>query len=197
MKMRDYNFFEIYEKQGVLSINEKSPLFIGIIIVLLVVVLAIGLVVRNVVLQYQINDYTEKTIKIKASREYIEANKIQNSISAMQKYDEYASIALEKFQASNLIGTEVLTRLSSSIPLQASLNSIRMNNGVMDASFNVADRKTAAELVLSLKESGLFKNVHLSSLTIGSGTTNYTAAIQGIMMEKEIAEDTDKEGEAE
>jgi hypothetical protein len=59
--MRDYNFFEIYEKQGVLSINKKSPLFIGIIIVLLVVVLAIGLVVRNVVLQYQINDYTEKT----------------------------------------------------------------------------------------------------------------------------------------
>jgi len=191
--MRDYNFFEIFERKRTATISKSPSLLIGIILLLLIGGLSVGLVVRNMNLEKQISDYNDQFLAIQTSSEYVEANRLQDSIDALKQYDENAKTALDKFQASNLLGTEVLTTLSSAIPVQASIKSIRMNNGFMDASVDVADRKTASELILNFKESGLFQDVHLANLTLNQGGTTYTAGVQCFMRDEEIS----KEGEAE
>jgi Tfp pilus assembly protein PilN len=192
-RMRDYNFFEIFEKKRTGAIRKSPSLLIGIVLLLLIGGVSVGLVVRNMSLEKQISDYEDKIGAIKTSSEYIEANKLQDSIDALKQYDENAEIALNKFQASNLLGTEILTTLSSAIPSQASLKSLRMNNGFLDASVDVPDRKTASELILNFKESGLFQDVHLANLTLNQGGTTYTAVVQCFMKNEEIS----REGEAE
>lgn len=188
--MRDYNFFEIYEKKKGVSIQPKSTAFVCAVLIVLVILATAGMIARNYYLSNEIDAYNIKTEQIKSSEKYKEANQLKEGIAAMKEYDQNAEVALKKFQNYNLIGTELLTIISSSIPAQASLDAITMNNAAMISTFIVTDRKTASELLLSLKNTGLFKNVHLSSIAINEGSS-YKANILCIMKEK-----TDnKEGE--
>lgn len=188
--MRDYNFFEIYEKKKGINIQPKSTIFVCLVLLFLVILISIGLVVWNFYLTYTMDKYNEKVTLVKASEEYIEAERLISSIDAMEEYDKIAEIALGKFNAYNLIGTDILTKISSTIPVNATVNNMNINNGMLNLNLNVPDRIVAAELILNLKESNLFKKVHLSTIT-SNDSGGYLANVQCIMKEKDL----EKEGE--
>lgn len=187
--MRDYNFFEIYEKKKGISIQPRSTVFVCAVLMLIMILATLGLIGRNLYITGKIDSFNEETERIKASKQYVEASQLQKSIDAMKEYDQNAGEALKKFRYNNLIGTEILTTISLSIPAQASIEDMKINNAFMDVSFVVADRKTASELILNLKNTGLFQNVHLSSVALNEGGSSYKAKIQCIMKDK-----TDDEG---
>lgn len=178
--MKDYNFFEIYESKKGMQINPKSAYFVGALILLICVGLSVGLVARNLILSYQINDMAQKLADIKVSTKYIQANKLRVSIDSMTEYDKSAEIALEKFYSNQIIGTSLLEKISSALPSTISMVSFKMNNTLADISFQVPTRKAGAELILSLKNTGLFKDVALISVfgtQDGTGFMVYTACI--------------------
>jgi Tfp pilus assembly protein PilN len=179
--MKDYNFFEIYEKKKGISINPKSVTFIGLVLLMLLIVISLGTVGRNFYLSYHTDKLTADTERMKAGREYVEAQKIQDSVDAMKDYDKKAEIALKKFKNSNTLGTNILTKISAAIPAGIKLDSMNMDHVVTVFSFIVPDRNAADELMANLKALDIFEDVHLISVTLNEDKIQYTSNIECIM----------------
>lgn len=179
--MKDYNFFELYNKKKRISINPKSVTFIGLILLTIFLLLSLGLVGRNFYLVHQISSLVTVTEQLKTRSEYIEAQRIQTSVDAMKEYDENAEIALKKFRAINTIGTATLSKISSAIPAGVSVNSMAMDHAVTSFFFNVPDRNATAELMSNLKGLDIFLDVHLVSIMLNSDGVLYSANIECVM----------------
>lgn len=179
--MHDYNFFEQYSKKKSIKINTRSPFFIALVIIIVFVVLCLGLVGRNLILGMEIQKLNEE-IQIKtASKEFMQANLLQKKLDAMKQYDTTAEDILKKFEEIDLIGTEIMQKLTSSLPGTVTLTSVTMDNANASLVFNIPDRKAAAELLLNLKSSELFQEVDLSSITSDPNSGLLSATINAVM----------------
>lgn len=176
--MKDYNFFEIYEKKKGFTIQPKSTVFACAVILLIFILVSLGLVGRNLYLSSRINSLDSETQKIKATKEYQEADRLQNSINAMQEYDKKAGIALKKFEDSSVIGSKLIMKIASVMPSNTAMLKIEMDNAIVKADFSLPDRKSGAELILALKGSELFSNVHATNIFINEGKTGYIISIE-------------------
>lgn len=176
--MRDYNFFSAFDKKKGLDINPKSPYFIALIIVIVAVLATAGLVVRNTMLGSQIAELNDEIATIQASAEYQEAQALNQELSQLVEYDKSAEIVLADFEKHDVLGTAVLDQLTASLPTNVITLSLSMNNSAMMANYRIPDRRTGAELILRLEESGLFSMVHASGLTQAEGQPGYTINIQ-------------------
>lgn len=179
--MRDYNFFEAYQKKRELSINAKSPVFLGILVILLILALSAGLVIQNIVLASRMTAAAEKLSELQASEEYQKAIKLQDSISAMSEYDQYAESALSRIQKGDVLGTEFLKNLSGVLPSSANIQSVNITRANATLYINVPNQKAAAELVGNLDKSGLFQQTTLISVTKNEESTTFVALINCIL----------------
>jgi hypothetical protein len=183
--MNDYNFFDVYKKKKDLQIDPKSIYFIATIILSICVLLSISVLGRNIYLSSQINNITLENDQIKASVEYIEAEKLQTSLDGMIEYDQIATITLSKFQESNVLGTKILEVISGAIPAGVRIDNFTIDNASAAFSCYTPDRKATAELLLSLKETNLFSDTHIISVSKNEGA-GYVAIIECIMKVGEV-----------
>lgn len=168
--MRDYNFFEPLQHRKKIHINVKSPVFLGFIVILLILCTSAALVAENKLVQTQLEAAKEELNAVQASPEYQEAVQLQNSISALMEYDQYASAALERIESGkSILNTGFLRSLSGAIPSTASLKGVNMTSANASLFFQVPDRRSAAELKYDLDRSGLFLQTTLVSVTTEAG----------------------------
>jgi len=179
--MRDYNFFESYKKKRSNGINVKSPVFLGMIVILLILAFSAYCVAQNVILAARLVAASVELAEVQASEEYQEAIKLQDSISAMDSYDQNADIALKRIQEGSFLNTAFMKKLSASIPITATIQSTNITRINADLYFNVPNEKTAAELLGDLEKSGLFLNSSLVSVTRNEDGTSYVAYINCIL----------------
>lgn len=162
--MKDYNFFEPYQKKRELHLDFKSPVFLGLIVILLIIASSVGLVVRNVILATNLAGSMEELATIQSSLEYQKAVKLQDSIAAMTEYDRAAASALERIKAGQNLNTEFLKELSGVIPSNVTIQNASLTRVNATLLFNVPNQKAAAELVDNLDRSGLFLQTTLISV---------------------------------
>jgi len=163
--MSNYNFFEVYEKKSSDIFNVKSPLFIGAVVLVLCILLSLGLLGRNFLMVNHIENVRAEITTIQGSAEYAEAVQLKNSIDAIKEYDLVATGVMTQFKMNNVIDTELLQKLASQLPSTVTLTNFTMDNAVADFTFNVANQKTVSELVLRMKDSGLFLDVSFNAVT--------------------------------
>ena len=162
--MRDYNFFEPYQKKSGVSFNPKSTGFVSMIMILIITGTSVGIIAANKMLESDVESAREELSKIQSSEEYKAADELQKTIDVLTKYDENANIALERIKKGDLLGTKFLTTLSNSIPKTVKIQEANITRTVSNISFYVPNRSTAAELLDSLDKSGLFVHTFLSSI---------------------------------
>lgn len=184
--MRDYNFFEHYQHRRKSSVDFKSPLIYGIIIILLIIALSAGLLIRERFLTAELEKLGFELMNIQASEEYQAASQINKSINAMLEYDQYAAIALDRINQGDILGTAFMNDLSAILPAPAILESASINRASASFVFNVPDRKAAAELVKHLDESELFVKTSLKSLNLQQDINRYSVTIDCILKAGEV-----------
>lgn len=179
--MRDYNFFEIFEKKRGVRIDPKSSSFIALTLIILCVILSVALNVRNYVLHKQLADINnEIQVKI-TSTEYLEANRLMMSIDALKQYDEISEGIVKKFQEADVLGTEIMATLTRALPTSVTVNSLTIDSANAGFVFAAPNRKAAAELLLNLKNSGLFQEVVLSTITSDPNSGQMSVTINAVM----------------
>lgn len=182
--MRDYNFFESFQRRKKTHINVKSPVFLGLVVILLILAASGGLAVQNTFIKSELSDATEHLNKLKTSPAYQETIQLQESIDALTAYDQSASIALAKLESGkNILNTRFLKNLSDVIPSTISLQAANITSANASFYFQAPDRKAAAELVHGLDHSGLFLQTVLVSVTGEEG--GYAVSINCIIKEGE------------
>lgn len=163
--MNDYNFFSSYQKRKEINLNPGSPYFISSIILLIVVVLTAGIMMYNFYLNTQLDTIHAELMEVKASDEYTQAAFLKNSLQAMSEYDNNANLALQKFEASDIISSELLNQIFKGLPVNVKMVTFSVDQTTVSMSFDIPNRKAAAELLLGLKDTGLFQDLHLSDVS--------------------------------
>lgn len=175
--MRDYNFFSAYDKKKELRIGPSSPYFIAGIILVLAVLATAGLVGRNMLLERDIQALQDETAALQATASYQEAQALNAAWNSLVDYETSADAALADFEANDVSATAFLDRLTAALPSTVTLDSISADHAYMMATFQVPDKRTAAELVLRLEESGLFESVHMPSVSQRQGQVAFLASV--------------------
>lgn len=177
--MNDYNFFSVYERKKGLDFNIKSPYLVGAILLIICLLVSIGLVGSNFYYSYSIGKLTSEIDGLKASTEFKEATYYLQSIDAMKQYDDAAQTALDKFIASELLGTDYINKITSVIPSNVIIQGMSLDNFNLAISAQIPNRKVASELMLALDETGLFYEVKIIGVfknTEGVGFATYINA---------------------
>ena len=178
--MRDYNFFEIYRKKSS-RVRVRSPYFIGAVIIFLCAAAGLVLVAGNLVLSGEIADITAKTAVMQSGEEFAEANRLQQSIELMQRYDSNAESALTSLEAAQVLGTGTLKALFGGIPVSVTLNTLSVDAGSLSITCTLPNRRAAAELILGLRETGLFSDITLTSISTNQDGSGSVAALSGTL----------------
>jgi Tfp pilus assembly protein PilN len=130
------------------------------------------------ILTDQIAELNDEIAVIQASAEYQEALALQSEMETLTEYEKGADLVLADFERQNTLGTSVLDQLTASLPANVNISSMNLNHAAFTATFNVPDRRTGAELILRLEESGLFQYVHTSSLTQTDEQPGYSMYVE-------------------
>lgn len=178
--MRDYNFFEPYQKKSGASFNPKSTGFVSMIMILIITGTSVGIIAANKMLESDVESAREELSKIQSSQEYKATDELQKTIDVLTKYDENANKALLRIEKGNLLGTEFLTTIANSMPETVKIKDASITRTFSNIKFDVPNRKAAAELLDSLDKTGLFVHTFLSSVE-KSGETGYIAEINLVM----------------
>jgi type IV pilus assembly protein PilN len=179
--MRDYNFFESYQKKRNVSIDVKSPVFLGMIVILLILAVSAYCVAQNFILGLRLASASVELAEIQSSKEYQEAIMLQDSITAMAQFDQDAGSALQRINNSKILNTKFMQKLSGVIPSTVSFQTVNLTQSNASLNFYVPNEKAAAELVGNLDQSGLFLQASLVSVTKSEEAGNYIASINCII----------------
>ena len=100
----------------------------------------------------------------------------------MSEYDATADVSLKAFTESGILGTGLLNKFSAALPSAVSVTSLTFSSSKLDMACEVPSRKVAAELILALKNSGLFLDVQVSTISnSGAAVAGYTLNISTIL----------------
>lgn len=176
--MRDYNFFSFYERKKGINIDPKSSYFIAIIMILVFSLLSIGLVVRNVILTSQLNERNGEIILLQESAEYKEAQAFRNALDKMAEYEQGADIVLADFESQNVLATSILDQLTAALPTTVTATTLEFNHAALTGIFTLPDKKTCAELLLRLEQTGLFSSVHAPNLFQSEGQAGFIVVVE-------------------
>lgn len=179
--MREYNFFDAYQKKRSQHFNFNSPFFYFILVMLVILGVSAGLLVQNSMLSDAYASLSTELTSLQESNDYREADVYTQSIHAMTEYDQYASSALENIQGGSILGTGFLGQFTAAMPTATSLTSLNANTATVNFTANVPTKAAAAELLLRMQESQLFWLISLNSAVIANETGTYTATFDGIL----------------
>ena len=183
--MSDYNFFSEYQKKKKLKINPDSIYFWGGIIVLICILAIIGVFVRNYVLSSQIETITISTVQIKSDADYVKANELQQSLDAMLAYDTQAEISLQKLEQLQVIDSDLISSLMSGVPKNVTVATFGMDNISFGMTCNTPDKKSAAELLLGIRNTDLCSDLQLISVETNTTEGGFTVTLEGTFKEGE------------
>jgi hypothetical protein len=161
--MRDYNFFEIYKRKTITT-KEKTPVLVSVIAILMVVGATVGIMLLNAQMEGNIKSYQAEIEDMKSSEIYMEAERLESNLAAMKEYDKYAEKALEKLDRSHVLGSEFMSTIASVLPINTSILAIQADQAYAHGDFLIPNRREGAELILALKQSGLFSYVHANNI---------------------------------
>lgn len=185
--MHDFNFFVEYERKKGGTIDMKSPVFLGILAILIIVLLSGGSVGRTMILKAKLTNMTERVNELQTSPEYQKSLVLQKSMSLLSEYDQNVTSSLEKINRGNTLSTVFLDRLAASIPSNISMRSANLSRTECSFDFLAPSRKAAAELMKSLDASGLFLKTTLQSVVSDQAESGgFMVYVHGILKAGEI-----------
>ncbi len=179
--MNDYNFFEQYTRKKRFRINIKPPYLISVAFILIFILLSVVIVKDKMALEEAYLELNEQRLTISLDKRYVESSLLQQKLDVIRQYDQAAETVLKNFQEADLVKSQTLKTLTNALPETVTLKSMSVNNVSANFFFQAPDREVVAELILHLKESNLFQEVTLSSITHDVDNRLHNVSISAIM----------------
>ncbi|MFD3156356.1 PilN domain-containing protein [Haloimpatiens sp. FM7330] len=164
--MNDFNFFQEYKSGKNLS---KSKFRYGIII-LIIVVAFIGITyVGGVVKIKKLNKDINSMEAFLNSKENIEKLKqIENEnkkIEILNKYNDIITVVDKVMYEKNVVGSEIIEKVTSSIPEKVYFKSLVVNSENIQIQGEGENRSDIAEFENNLKKIESITNIHINNIS--------------------------------
>jgi type IV pilus assembly protein PilN len=172
--MNDINFFATFAKERA-QLKKKTKRTRNITLgIILVVILFYGFMGLRLLYMYISINNGEKFLNspdIKPRIEQIEAQKL--ATLSMAKYNSELEKAGKKILLTDRVSTELLDKIQNAMPAAASLRLFDMDEYQLVLEGNVPVWTTTAELTHNLEASGLFRRVHVGTVTKNKDADSY------------------------
>ncbi|WP_252237984.1 MULTISPECIES: PilN domain-containing protein [unclassified Clostridium] len=183
--MRDINFFSPY--QGKNQEKKSAMIYIygvmGVVGTLIIITLIFN-TTKILLLNRSISNYNEKLNTTEIQEKFAEAQKVNNEIEILTKYDSALNDVLGKVNSRNNVSDLVLTSINSTIPSQISFKTLQINNDILIIQGISSSRDAVGEFQHNLKELSIMNDVFVNSIDIdGALEGNYSFDIKCILKE--------------
>lgn len=167
--MRDYNFFEFFAEEK--KTNDLRFVYVGIIT---------SIIVGAMVVMYLTNVFKIRALEdsIYESQLTITSTEFAAAYSEKQKDDErlkllnsyYTSVASlnEAVAKEDYIKAELIKTISSVVPQNVAFQNMNISDRTITMSGTSSTRVAIGELQYNLKELGIFKDIHVSTISSSS-----------------------------
>ncbi|MBN1043436.1 fimbrial protein [Clostridium botulinum] len=183
--MKDINFFSHYQGKDQEKKNAMIYIYgaMGAVGALIIITLIVN-TTRILLLNRSISNYNEKLNTPEIKQKYSEAEKINNEIDILTKYDSALNDVLGKVNSRNNVSDLVLTSINSTIPSQISFKTLQINNDVLIIQGISSSRDAVGEFQHNLKELSIINDAFVNSIDIdGALEGNYSFDIKCILKE--------------
>ncbi|NFR86568.1 MULTISPECIES: PilN domain-containing protein [unclassified Clostridium] len=183
--MRDINFFSPYQGKN----QEKKSVMIYIYgamgaVGALIIITLIFNTTKILLLNRSISNYNEKLNTTEIQEKFAEAQKVNNEIEILTKYDSALNDILGKVNSRNNVSDLVLTSINSTIPSQISFKTLQINNDILIIQGISSSRDAVGEFQHNLKKLSIMNDVFVNSIDIdGALEGNYSFDIKCILKE--------------
>ncbi|AIY80353.1 fimbrial assembly family protein [Clostridium botulinum 202F] len=183
--MRDINFFSPYQGKNQEKKNAMIYIYgaMGVVGALIIITLIFN-TTRILLLNRSISNYNEKLNTTEIQEKFAEAQKVNNEIEILTKYDSALNDVLGKVNSRNNVSDLVLTSINSTIPSQISFKTLQINNDILIIQGISSSRDAVGEFQHNLKELSIINDVFVNSIDIdGALECNYSFDIKCILKE--------------
>ncbi|WP_252236508.1 MULTISPECIES: PilN domain-containing protein [unclassified Clostridium] len=183
--MRDINFFSPYQGKNQEKKNAMIYIYgaMGTVGALIIITLIFN-TTKILLLNRSISNYNEKLNTTEIQEKFAEAQKVNNEIEILTKYDSALNDILGKVNSRNNVSDLVLTSINSTIPSQISFKTLQINNDILIIQGISSSRDAVGEFQHNLKELSIMNDVFVNSIDIdGALEGNYSFDIKCILKE--------------
>ncbi|AOR24626.1 PilN domain-containing protein [Clostridium taeniosporum] len=165
--MRDINFFAPYKGKDK---EKKSTLLyiygvMGVIGGLIIITLIFNSV-RIFILNKNISYYEEQLNNSEIKQKFSEAEKINDKISTLTKYNDILDDVVDKINNRNNVSDLILNDVNSTIPSQISFKNLQISNDILTIQGITSSRDAVGEFQHNLRELSMMKDVFVNSIDI-------------------------------
>ncbi|QRN86070.1 hypothetical protein JR334_02220 [Clostridia bacterium] len=184
--MRDYNFFDGYNKKKGFRFNFSSPIFIFAIVLIALGAFSFQLITKNNDMQDKIQAQNLELIALQEHEAYAESKNLEQVVAVLKEYDQKAENVLNQLTAANIIDVDFMSQIEAALPATSKTTNLNVNQEVFSIICEVPTREIAATLYDSLLGTGLFERLQIASVVSKQEANTYTVNINGNLKAGEI-----------
>ena len=161
--MKDLNFFSVYQGNRREQKDDKVYLYIaaGLLVGIILVTFAVN-IVRIVMLNSSIKDYTEKLNASDVQSNLREAEEINGKIEILGKYEGALSKVADSINKNDVVTDDLLNDICNSMPGDVSFKDFDIEGYDVKISGITHTRAAVGEFEHNLRELSKIKNVHVN-----------------------------------
>ena len=176
--MKDFNFFEPYIKNEILSRNKRLAITLSAIIIsfiMVIVYITNGIYITNEKKQIAI---LQNMLSSKNAQHAIEElNLEEKKFAILQDYYSKVSTIKKDIMNKNKIDNEFIDKILSTIPQKVYFNSMSINSKSIQIQGYANSRISIAELEHNLKELKIFSKVYIPAISANEDKNKFVFSI--------------------
>ncbi|MBE6052850.1 MAG: PilN domain-containing protein [Clostridium sartagoforme] len=181
--IRDMNFFTPY--QGQKKEQKNKNIYVYSLVVFLSVVIVGSLAwnsINIILLGNKIKNYNEKLEQSDIKEKISKWDEISKENDILTRYDKELSIIVDSVKTRGVVTTDLLDKLSATLPTEVTLNSINITNTEISIQAVSTSRIAIGEIEYNLKKLDNIQDVYIGGI---SGDENYTFDIKCVLKDVE------------
>ena len=167
--LKDLNFFAPYlgKSQERKNIHRAGYIAVGSLTFVILITLTFN-GIRVLKLKSEISDLNEKLSSKTVKAKLAESEEIDKKLDILGKYNEGINQVTNEIATRDIITTELLNRISSTLPSDVAFRNINISEGNLSISATSQSRQAIAEIQHNLKSLPIIGDVYISSIS-GTG----------------------------
>jgi type IV pilus assembly protein PilN len=166
--MNDLNFFSIYQNSIKERKDDKIYIYIFWVVVGACIIFSfLFCMTRILMLNGEINDYSQKLNSEEVKSKYAEAEEINNKLDILSKYDDSLCSVSSNIKLIDIINDDLLVNISDSVPSDLSFTEWDTSGYELKIKGASSTRASVAEFQHNLKQYSQFKIVHVDKIEAG------------------------------
>ena len=181
--IRDMNFFTPYQGQKKEQKNKNIYVYSLVGFLSVVIVGSLAWNSTNIILlSNKIKNYNEKLEQSDIKEKISKWDEISKENDILTRYDKELSIIVDSVKTRGVVTTDLLDKLSATLPTEVTLNSINIANAEISIQAVSTSRIAIGEIEYNLKKLDNIQDVYIGGI---SGDENYTFDIKCVLKDVE------------